>query len=151
MKKLTTTTEIVNHNPPSAVDLLIEVYDQDFKGIVLIQRGNPPYQGQWALPGGFQEWGESLETTATREAEEETNLKTHILDQLKVYSQPGRDPRGPVNSVGYVLLAHGMPRGGDDAALAQVFPLDKIPTPLAFDHDKRIQEYLTWKRLRRTV
>ena len=133
-------------NPPTAADIVIEVYQHTtFQGIVLIQRGNPPFQGCWALPGGFQEIGESLEQTAVREAKEETGLDITLLHQLKMYSDPKRDPRCHVNSLGYVARAEGIPKGGDDAAHAQLFSLDNIPHPLAFDHGKRINEYVVWK------
>jgi len=132
-------------NPPTAADIIIEVYNPDFKGIVLIERGKEPYKGKWALPGGFQEEGETLETTAIREAKEETGLEIILLTQLKTYSEPDRDPRKHVNSIGYVAKAQGEPKGGDDAAKAKIFPLNKLPE-LAFDHAKRIEEYLQWKK-----
>lgn len=136
-----------HRNPPTAVDLLIEIYQgSTMQGIVLIRRGNEPYKGRWALPGGFQEVGESLEETAAREGKEETGLDLKVVQQLKVYSHPKRDPRGHVNAIGFIACAYGRPKGGDDAAEAQIFPLDKIPHPLAFDHDKRIEEYKTWKK-----
>ncbi len=133
-------------NPPTATDIIIEVYaHKELQGIVLIQRKNPPYQGRWALPGGFQEVGESLETTAVRESKEETGLDITLLHQLNVYSNPERDPRCHVNAIGYVARAEGIPQGGDDAAHARIFSLDSIPHPLAFDHRKRIDEYRVWK------
>ncbi|MBI4440633.1 NUDIX hydrolase [Candidatus Woesearchaeota archaeon] len=138
---------MTDKNPPTAVDLIIEVYDgRDMQGIVLIRRGHAPYENKWALPGGFQEWGESLEKTAVREGREETGLDLTLVEQLHAYSDPGRDPRGPVNSVGYVARAQGIPYGGDDAADARVFAVSRIPYPLAFDHDKRLEEYLQWRR-----
>ena len=159
-------------NPPTAVDIIIEVYAekkeergrneierksacedlqgiqgiQKILGIVLVKRGKEPFEGRWALPGGFQEWEESLENTAVREAKEETGLDITLLGQLSVYSNPGRDPRGPVNGVGYVASAQGVPNGGDDAAEAKIFPLDALPKPLAFDHDKRLEEYALWRK-----
>ena len=138
---------IRNYNPPSAVDLIIEMYhDKIFEGIVLIERGNPPFKGRKALPGGFQEMGDSLEKTALKEAKEETGLDVMLVQQLKVYSEAGRDPRGPVNSVGYVCRAKGVPQAGDDAAHAQIYRLADVPHPLAFDHSKRIEEYAQWVR-----
>jgi len=132
-------------NPPTAADIVIEVYiKNEFKGIVLIERGNEPYKGKWALPGGFQEIGESLETTAIRETKEETGLDIIILEQIKMYSNPDRDPRGHVNSIGYIAKAEGIPKAGDDAAKAKIFKLDELPE-LAFDHEKRIEEYKKWK------
>ncbi len=137
---------MVYRNPPTATDIIIEIYDKkNFEGIVLIKRKNEPFKGRWAIPGGFQEWGESLETTAIREAREETSLDVELLVQLSTYSNPDRDPRGPVNGIGYVARATGTPKGEDDAKEAKVFSLDELPFPLAFDHDKRIEEYLRWK------
>ena len=142
-------------NPPTAVDVVIELYRpgtnlagpelEALEGIVLIERGRPPFQGKWALPGGFQEYGESLEQTAVREAKEETGLDVVLVSQLSTYSAPDRDPRGHVNSVGYIARATGSPLGADDAAQARVFPLDQLPE-LAFDHAKRIEEdYWGWR------
>lgn len=138
---------MVYRNPPTAADIIIEVYNHEtFQGIVLIRRKNQPYQEYWALPGGFQEIGESLEETAIREAKEETGLDIHLADQLKVYSNPRRDPRYHVNSIGYVAQAKGTPQGGDDAVRAQIFSLENIPSHLAFDHNQRLQEYLIWRK-----
>lgn len=134
-------------NPPTAVDIIIEVYENErMKGIVLVQRGKEPCKGRLALPGGFQEVGETLEEAAVRESLEETGMNVVLYNhQFRVYSEPDRDPRGHVNSVGFAGKAEGAPIGGDDAAYAQVFPLDRIPKPLAFDHEKRLEEYLKWK------
>ncbi len=129
-------------NPPSAIDIIIEIYTNGkMEGIVLVKRGRDPFKGQWALPGGFQDWDETLEQTAMREAKEETGLDIILVKQLLVYSDHHRDPRGPVNGIGYVARASGIPYGADDAAEAAVFPLHALPKPLAFDHDKRIEEY----------
>jgi len=144
-------------NPPTAVDVIIEVYDKKFDeqgndilhGIVLIKRKNDPFKGSWAIPGGFQEIGETLEQTAIREMKEETGLDIIILDQLRVYSNPDRDPRGHVNSIGFVAKAYEIPRSGDDAAEAAVFPIEMMPkmySSLAFDHKERLEEYLKWRQ-----
>jgi len=145
-------------NPPTAIDLVLEIYDRNptlanstLQGIVLIERKHNPFQGRWALPGGFQEWDESLEETAVREGKEETSLAVTLLEQLKTYSDRGRDPRGPVNAIGYVGWAVGVPHGADDARIARIFSLDAIPHPLAFDHSKRIEEYLCWKQMKETA
>ncbi|MBI4144097.1 NUDIX hydrolase [Candidatus Woesearchaeota archaeon] len=137
-----------NNNPPTAVDVIIEHYeDNKMTGIVLVTRKNPPFQGMLALPGGFQEVGETLEEAAVRESKEETTLDVELYDcQLRAYSEPDRDPRAHVNSVGFVGRATGIPIGKDDAKKAGVFPLSQIPK-LAFDHNKRVREYEEWKVL----
>ena len=120
--------EIESHrNPTPTVDIIIEISDK----IVLIERKNPPYG--WALPGGFVDYGESYETAALREAEEETNLKVTGLRQFRTYSNPGRDPRQHTASTVFIGTANGSPSAGDDAAQAELFSKDKLP-PLAFDH-----------------
>ncbi len=133
-----------HNNPPTAVDIIIEYHNPDFKGIVLIERGQDPFKGSWALPGGFQEYGDTLERTAMKETDEETGLSITLLTQLKVYSEKDRDPRGHVNSIGFVARGTGDLKAGDDAAKVRVFPLGKLPK-LAFDHKKRINEYLAWR------
>ncbi|MBI5065317.1 NUDIX hydrolase [Candidatus Woesearchaeota archaeon] len=133
-----------HNNPPTAVDIIIEYHDPDFKGIVLIERRDDPFKGCWALPGGFQEYGDTLERTAMKETDEETGLSITLLTQLKVYSEKDRDPRGHVNSIGFVARGTGDLKAGDDATKVKVFPLEKLPK-LAFDHKKRIEEYLAWR------
>ncbi len=108
-------------------------------GIVLIRRKNPPYQGCYALPGGFAEVGESTEAAACREAKEETSLEIDILGLAGVYSDPARDPRGHVVSVAYLAAGRGTLQSGSDAGSAEVFPLDALPS-LAFDHKEIIDD-----------
>lgn len=128
-------TEIESHrNPTPTVDIIIEIGDR----IVLIERKNPPYG--WALPGGFVDYGESYETAALREAEEETNLKVNDLRQFHTYSNPGRDPRGHTASTVFIGKADGAPTAGDDAARVELFTRDKLPT-LAFDHAEILADY----------
>ena len=105
------------------------------QGVLLIQRGNDPFAGSWALPGGFVEAGERVPAAASRELFEETALAGDTLELLGVYDTPGRDPRGPTVSVVYVLRTADQPtvRGGDDAREARWFALDALPA-LAFDH-----------------
>jgi 8-oxo-dGTP diphosphatase len=103
--------------------------------ILLIQRGNPPFSGRWALPGGFVEQDETVAEAAPRELAEETGLRLDALALLGVYDTPGRDPRGW--SVSVVYLAR-VPRelsvtGADDASDARWFAIDRLPE-LAFDH-----------------
>ncbi|MFH1627982.1 MAG: NUDIX hydrolase [Pseudomonadota bacterium] len=108
-------------------------------GIVLIKRKNPP--SGWALPGGFVDYGESLESAARREAEEETSLKVELLYQLGAYSDPSRDPRHHTISVVFVGKATGKPRAADDAADIGIFDRTSLPDPLAFDHRQILSDY----------
>jgi len=133
-----------HNNPPTAVDMIIEYYNPEFEGIVLIKRKDEPYKGKWALPGGFQENGHSFERTVVKECGEETNLSITLLHQLRARSQPDRDPRGHVNSIPYVVRGTGELKAGDDAAEAKIFSLNNLP-PLAFDHKEIIEEYLLWR------
>jgi 8-oxo-dGTP diphosphatase len=105
------------------------------RGVLLIQRGNDPFAGSWALPGGFVEAGERVLAAASRELFEETALEGDALELLGVYDTPGRDPRGPTVSAVYLLRTADQPsvRGGDDAREARWFALDALPA-LAFDH-----------------
>lgn len=122
-------------NPFPAVDIIIEVVG----GIVLIERKNEPLG--WALPGGFVDYGESLEHAAVREALEETSLAIDNLRLLGCYSDPRRDPRQHVISTVYVARGEGTPRADDDAANLKVFPMSSLPEPLCFDHRKILDDY----------
>lgn len=121
-------------NPIPTVDVIIEVTG----GIVLIKRKNPPLG--WALPGGFVDYGESLEEAALREAREETGLDIQLKGQLHTYSDPQRDPRHHTVSTVFIATADGTPCGGDDAERAEVFHGENLP-PLAFDHSKILDDY----------
>ena len=103
--------------------------------LLLIQRGNPPYEGQWALPGGFVELEEDLPDAARRELKEETGAEPRVLVQAATWGKPGRDPRGRTVTVAYlaVMESETMVEGGTDAAAAQWHSLDDLPE-LAFDH-----------------
>lgn len=127
-------------NPLLTVDLVIEL---DAGGIVLVRRRNPP--AGWALPGGFVDWGETLEAAAVREAYEETGLAISLVRQFHTYSEPGRDPRGHTVSVVFVAKALGTPKGGDDASEARAFDPSALPAEMAFDHRQIIEDYLTSK------
>ncbi len=108
--------------------------------LLLIRRGRPPFKDTWALPGGFVEYGETVETAVQREVKEETGLTTSILQLVGVYSAPDRDPRGHTVSVAFLLdVESGSAAGGDDAAEARWFPFDELPD-LAFDHAKIIND-----------
>ncbi|MBI4879922.1 MAG: NUDIX hydrolase [Planctomycetes bacterium] len=121
--------------PRLTVDLIIQVAD----GVVLVERKYEPLG--WALPGGFVEWGETLEQAAVREAKEETSLDVTLGRQFHAYSDPERDPRGHTVSVVFLATADGEPKGGDDAKTARAFPLDQLPE-LAFDHEAILQDYV---------
>jgi len=123
-------------NPMLTVDIIIEVEE---KGIVLIKRRNPPLG--WAIPGGFVDYGESLERAAVREAREETSLDVTLRYQLGAYSDPRRDPRHHTVSVVYVAGAEGTPRAGDDAGGIGIFHRQSLPDSLAFDHRKILEDY----------
>ena len=112
---------------------------------MLIKRDNPPYEGCYALPGGFVEVGETVEAAAVREAREETGLSIDLLALVGIYSDPGRDPRGHVVSAAFLARGKGELAAGSDAASGRVFPLTKLP-PLAFDHDKIIRDALCRER-----
>ena len=129
-----------NHprNPVPTVDVIIRL-DGIAQRIVLIERKNPPHG--WALPGGFVDYGESLEDAARREALEETGLEVNLRGQLGTYSDPGRDSRLHTISTVFIADAAGEPRGADDARCARVFSLDALPTPLCFDHQQILDDY----------
>jgi ADP-ribose pyrophosphatase YjhB (NUDIX family) len=126
-------------NPLPTVDVIIETGG----GIVLVRRKNPPHG--WALPGGFVDWGESLEHAARREAREETGLDVTLTAQMHTYGDPARDPRHHTITTVYTARATGTPTGGDDAAEARVFDPRALPLDMAFDHRDIIADYLQWR------
>ena len=131
---------LAGRNPLPTADVLIEVGDR----VVLVRRKHPP-RG-WAIPGGFVETGETVETAAVREALEETGLRVTLTALLGVYSDPARDPRHHTISTVYVGRASGSPAGGDDAAEARLFGENDLPSPLAFDHAKILADYFKYKK-----
>lgn len=122
--------------PLPAVDIIIEIDDR----IVLVERKFPPHG--WALPGGFVEYGESVEQTAAREAREETSLALNGLRQFHVYSKPQRDPRRHVISVVFIARGSGQPCAADDARRLLLADPRRLPRPMAFDHRRIITDYL---------
>lgn len=127
-------------NPLLTVDIIIEVHG----GIVLIERKNLPYG--WALPGGFVDYGESIETAALREAKEETSLDVMLTEQFYTYSDPRRDARHHTVSTVFIATAHETPRGADDAKAARVFGENHLPQPIVFDHEQIVRDYFEFKR-----
>ncbi|MFH1721065.1 MAG: NUDIX hydrolase [Candidatus Altiarchaeota archaeon] len=110
--------------------------------VVLIKRLNPPFQGCWALPGGFVDVGETVESACVREMTEETSLEVEVDKLAGVYSDPKRDPRGHSVSVVFICkVVGGELKGADDASEAKWFPLDDLPE-LAFDHSKILSDYI---------
>jgi len=127
----------LQNGPFITVDAIIEIKD----GIVIIERSNPPFG--WALPGGFVDYGESLEEAVRREAKEETGLDLEDLKQFHTYSQPSRDPRFHTIATVFIAQGKGKPRAGDDAKGLKVANLSEIKEfNFAFDHKKIIQDYL---------
>lgn len=124
--------------PLLTVDVIIEYGG----GIVLIKRKNPPYG--WALPGGFVEIGETLEEAALREAKEETSLEIELLEQFHAYSDPRRDPRFHTVSVVFIARGAGKLMGRDDAREAKVFSKETLPSDIAFDHRRIIEDYFLY-------
>lgn len=122
-------------NPVPTVDIIIEID----AGIVLIYRKNEPVG--WAIPGGFVDYGESLEEAARREAREETSLDVTDLRQMATYSSPDRDPRQHTISTVFIARAEGTPKADDDAARLRVFTEDSLPEPLVFDHARILSDY----------
>ncbi|HBZ54968.1 MAG TPA: NUDIX hydrolase [Syntrophobacteraceae bacterium] len=126
----------IYRNPLLTVDIIIET---EGGGIVLIERRNPPLG--WALPGGFVDYGESLEAAARREAWEETGVRLQNLRQFRAYSDPARDPRHHTVTVVFIAKAQGQPRAADDAKELGVFMADSLPTPIVFDHAQILADY----------
>ncbi len=126
----------VYNNPIPTVDILIEI---ESKGIVLIKRKNPPYG--WAIPGGFVDYGESLEEAALREAKEETNLDVKLIRQFHTYSDPKRDPRHHSISTVFIAKAEGKPKAKDDALEIGIFNESNLPDEIAFDHRLILTDY----------
>ncbi len=126
----------VYRNPIPTVDIIIEM---ESKGIVLIKRKNPPHG--WAIPGGFVDYGESLEEAALREAREETDLEVELIKQFHTYSDPKRDPRHHSISTVYIAKAKGIPKAKDDAQGIGIFNESNLPSEIAFDHRLILKDY----------
>lgn len=128
---------------PETPKLMVDVVIPSGEGVVLIRRGSDPFEGQWALPGGFVEIGETVEAAATREAAEETGLAVELAGLVGVYSEPDRDPRG--HNVSVAFLARVL--SGDLVAAtdaAEVAVLDPDSVELAFDHRRIVADAAGW-------
>ncbi len=137
--------------PMVTVDIIIFSIRAGRLEVLLIRRGQEPFAGQWAIPGGFVEMDESLEAAALRELQEETGVCDVPLEQLHAFGDPHRDPRGRVITVAYYALLDGSKltvKGADDACEADWFTVGALP-PLAFDHDQILANAL--RRLRRDL
>lgn len=126
--------------PLLTVDIIIECDDR----IVLIERRNPP--AGWALPGGFVDYGETVELAAIREAREETCLDVTLIEQFHTYSDPRRDTRHHTVSVVFIATASGVPVGADDARKAALFTAETLPSPIAFDHSRILSDYFRYRK-----
>ena len=129
-------------NPALAVDAAVRRGDQ----VLLIQRGNEPWKGAWALPGGFVDYGEDPTDAVLRELEEETGLSGRIIRLLDAKGDPNRDPRKHIVSIVYLIEAEGEPVGGDDAADARFWPIELVldgELPIAGDHMEILRDWLS--------
>lgn len=133
-------SDIKNYkNPIPTVDIIIQL-NGDPEKIVLIERKNEPHG--WALPGGFVDYGETLEQAAIREAKEETSLDVILLRQFHTYSDPKRDPRQHTITTVFIAKAYGDPKACDDAKKILVCNPRLLPEPMAFDHKEIINDYV---------
>ena len=130
-------------NPAPTVDIIIELIDKPHRPIVLIERHYEPLG--WAIPGGFVDYGEAVETAARREALEEIGLEVELVEQFHVYSDPNRDLRKHTISIVFIAIAKGEPKAGDDAKNAAIVEPWKVPSNLCFDHDRILQDYWQYR------
>ena len=136
-------------HPSITTDCVIFGCDGTKLKVLLVERGIEPYKGCWAFPGGFLKMDESAEEGALRELNEETGLKDAYIKQFHAFSDPNRDPRERVVTIAYYALVRMQEvKGGDDAAKAEWFALDEVPS-LAFDHDLILRVAL--KELRKQI
>lgn len=148
---------VIYKNPAPTVDIIIEMNSmasvapksayqfasRSFAPIILIERKFDPLG--WAIPGGFVDYGESIETAALREALEEVSLTVTLLEQFYVYSDPARDKRKHTISIVLIAKAEGEPVADDDALNVGVFPLWDLPQNLCFDHNCILADYVHYK------
>ena len=113
--------------------------------VLLVRRAKEPFAGAWALPGGFVDYGESLEQAAVREAREETYLEVSLTKQFHTYSDPNRDPRHHSVTTVYLATSHGFPKAGDDAKGIGVYMRSQLPAPIVFDHERILNDYFRYR------
>ena len=136
--------------PAVTVDMVVFAHEGGQALTLLVRRGNEPFEGRWAIPGGFLDIEEEVEVGVRRELQEETGLKLWVpITFLGIFGTPGRDPRGRTISLVYVAYLPGDPPevfGGDDAAEARWLPADPDDPDLklAFDHDDILRKGLDW-------
>lgn len=127
-------------HPSVTTDCVIFGFDGTKLKVLLVQRGEEPYKGRWAFPGGFMRIDESAEECAMRELREETSLEITQIRQFYTFTSPQRDPRERIITIAFYALAKTQQvKGGDDAADAKWFALDEVPQ-LAFDHDQILRK-----------
>jgi len=126
-----------------SVDAVVFCRSAGTTEVLLINRGNEPYKGRWAVPGGFLELDEELEDGAARELAEETGVTGVKLEQIRAFGKCGRDPRGRMISIVFMGVANAeqkaATKAGDDAAKAKWFDIENLPKNMAFDHDEMIK------------
>lgn len=128
---------------PAVTADVVAITKEEEPKVLLIQRGNEPYKGCWAFPGGFMEMDETTEECAIRELDEETGLKLDSMVQVGAYSKVDRDPRGRTITIAYLAIVDGPLSviAQDDAAKAEWFSINALPA-LAFDHDEIMTDAL---------
>ncbi len=129
---------------PAVTADCVVITSEEEPRVLLIERGEEPFKGCWAIPGGFLNMDETTEQCAIRELEEETGLKIDQANQIGAYCKVDRDPRGRTISVAYLAIVERPLEvsGQDDAAKAKWFPVNALP-PLAFDHDEIMADAMT--------
>ncbi len=128
--------------PMVTVDAAVFTFSGDKARVLLINRGNEPFKGKWALPGGFVGMDEELEDAVVRELAEETGLATVRLEQMRTFGTVGRDPRGRQITIVFTGIAtegQDKIKAGDDAAQAQWFDIENLPKDMAFDHNEVVR------------
>lgn len=134
-------TAAAHRSPALTVDEVVFGLDDEGLAVLLVERDLPPFEGSWALPGGYVHYGESLEDAARRELREETGLENVFLEQLYTFGDPDRDPRGHTVTVAYYALVNKRDhrvRAATDARDARWFPVRGAPS-LAFDHERIVE------------